>query len=287
MCRLLGSRSTQCRRPAIGLSIALGADVNHAKRVDKATSVATAPLRGKLFDRAGRVMSPVFTANRHGKTYRYYVSSPLQSGKQRKDDPSLLRLSAQSVENLLEARLAALFPAVGDLAAIQKASMCEGGVALLLRGDLVTPKGQSLTEAIQMAEPHLEQGESVERTAKNELTLTFRAHFKVRGGRTIITKADGRSPVLSTRQDPTLIKALQRAHQIAAAHGLCQNAPRGQSPRAPDNPYSRKLARLVFLAPDIQRAILEGNQPRGLSAQDLMAPDLPLSWSRQRALFGL
>lgn len=260
---------------------------NHARRVDKATSVATAPLKGKLFDRAGRPMSPVFAANRHGKTYRYYVSSPLQSGKQRRDDPTLLRLSAQSIEDLLEARLARLFPAAGDLASIQRASICEGGIALLLRGNWVTPRGQSLSEALQNAEPHLELGESLERTAKSDLTLILRVHFKVRGGRTVITKADGRSPILSTRQDATLMKALQRAHQIASAHGLCQGAAAGQTPSAPENPYSRKLARLVFLSPDIQTAILEGNQPRGLSAQDLMAPDLPLSWSRQRALFGL
>ena len=48
----------------------------------------------------------------------------------------------------------------------------------------------------------------------------------------------------------------------------------------------RKLSGLAFLAPDIQRAILAGHQPTGLTLADLMATALPLDWHKQREALG-
>ena len=53
---------------------------------------------------------------------------------------------------------------------------------------------------------------------------------------------------------------------------------------APTSPYLRRLMRLAFLAPDIQRAILDGRQPRSLNLEALMAMELPLDWSAQRRM---
>jgi site-specific DNA recombinase len=49
----------------------------------------------------------------------------------------------------------------------------------------------------------------------------------------------------------------------------------------PDSSYKRRLLRLAFLAPDLQRSILEGRQPPGLTLADLMAIELPLGWADQ------
>jgi hypothetical protein len=46
------------------------------------------------------------------------------------------------------------------------------------------------------------------------------------------------------------------------------------------------LARLAFLAPDIQQAIVEGRQRNGVSLERLMRIDLPLNWIDQRRLLG-
>jgi hypothetical protein len=46
------------------------------------------------------------------------------------------------------------------------------------------------------------------------------------------------------------------------------------------------LARLAFLAPDIQRSIVEGRQPSAMGLERLMRMDLPLSWMEQRKLLG-
>lgn len=45
------------------------------------------------------------------------------------------------------------------------------------------------------------------------------------------------------------------------------------------------ILNLAFLAPDITKAILNGEQPPGLRLAHLLAADLPLSWTEQRALF--
>jgi hypothetical protein len=55
---------------------------------------------------------------------------------------------------------------------------------------------------------------------------------------------------------------------------------------APSSPYHRRLVRLAFLAPDIQRAILVGKQPPGLTLEQLTRRRLPLLWSEQRRAFG-
>jgi hypothetical protein len=48
----------------------------------------------------------------------------------------------------------------------------------------------------------------------------------------------------------------------------------------------RKLCRLAFLAPDIQRRILEGRQPPGVNLEMLVQVAIPTSWAAQRRAFG-
>ena len=52
--------------------------------------------------------------------------------------------------------------------------------------------------------------------------------------------------------------------------------------------YLYNLLRLPWLAPDITTAIVNGRQPRQLSAKALMrqASRLPADWKEQRALLG-
>ena len=51
--------------------------------------------------------------------------------------------------------------------------------------------------------------------------------------------------------------------------------------------YFTRLVRLNYLAPDITQAILDGGQPRDLTADKLLAHSrLPLGWHEQRAVLG-
>ena len=49
-----------------------------------------------------------------------------------------------------------------------------------------------------------------------------------------------------------------------------------------------RLVRLSYLAPDITEAILDGRQPRDLTADKLLAHSrLPLGWHEQRTVLGI
>ena len=60
----------------------------------------------------------------------------------------------------------------------------------------------------------------------------------------------------------------------------------GTDPFATAKPDAR-LVRLSYLAPDITEAILDGRQPRNLTADKLLAHSrLPLGWHEQRTVLG-
>ena len=56
---------------------------------------------------------------------------------------------------------------------------------------------------------------------------------------------------------------------------------------APDTPYRRRLVRLAFLAPEIQRAIVEGRQSAGLTLAQLLKGPMPLDWPQQAVRIGI
>lgn len=68
--------------------------------------------------------------------------------------------------------------------------------------------------------------------------------------------------------------------------GLSPAAGSFRNARAPAHPYKRKLCRLVYLAPDIQDAILAGRQPYDLTLSRLIDEPPPTCWREQRKLFG-
>lgn len=80
------------------------------------------------------------------------------------------------------------------------------------------------------------------------------------------------------RPDPVLIAALRKAQAMVERddHG------RAIIGTAPLSPYDRKILRLAFLAPDLQRDILAGHQPQRLMLETLIHQPIPLAWSEQR-----
>ena len=51
-----------------------------------------------------------------------------------------------------------------------------------------------------------------------------------------------------------------------------------------DRSYVNCLLRLTLLAPDIQEAILDGRQPKGMQLEELTRA-MPMEWGEQRRLF--
>jgi hypothetical protein len=57
--------------------------------------------------------------------------------------------------------------------------------------------------------------------------------------------------------------------------------------KAPPGAYERKICRLAFLAPDIQKRILEGRQPADMTLDRLLPGRIPTSWAVQLRDFGI
>ncbi len=57
--------------------------------------------------------------------------------------------------------------------------------------------------------------------------------------------------------------------------------------RPPETHHRRQLARLPFLAPDLQAMILQGCEPAHINLRPLLKAELPLAWIDHRAAFGV
>ncbi|WP_162798456.1 hypothetical protein [Sulfitobacter sp. SK012] len=81
--------------------------------------------------------------------------------------------------------------------------------------------------------------------------------------------------------DQKLIAALKRAHT------MIQRDDTGLPviERRPKGSHERRLIKLAFLDPGLQRDILMGRQPRNMSLAKFLKEPLPLLWSGQIAVF--
>ena len=126
----------------------------------------------------------------------------------------------------------------------------------------------SLGSAIRRALAEVEQFELIDR---NIVRWTIPWTWSRKG---FATFGQSRS---TTRRDPVLIKALR------SAHAMLDHDRKGRLflPEVPGPRYQRRLARLAFLSPRIQEAIIEGRQPMGLTLEHLVRNPLPLAWDEQ------
>src|SRR5262249_40953931 len=99
----------------------------------------------------------------------------------------------------------------------------------------------------------------------------------------------GSDPFATAKPDAQLIKLLIRARRFNATLVGNDDVPfselakrEGVSPS-----YFTRLVRLSYLAPDITQAIIDGRQPRDLTANKLLTHSrLPLTWHEQRTVLG-
>ena len=100
---------------------------------------------------------------------------------------------------------------------------------------------------------------------------------------------DGTDPFAAVKPNVRLIKLLVRAHEfnttLVQNDGLAFAALAGRAEVS--RSYFTRVVQLSYLAPDITQAILEGRQPRDLTAQKLLTHSrLPLAWHDQRTALG-
>jgi site-specific DNA recombinase len=110
-----------------------------------------------------------------------------------------------------------------------------------------------------------------------------------RAGREIRMVIDGTDPFAAAKPDARLIKLLLRARRFNATLAQGEGVPFAALAQREgvSRSYFTRLVRLSYLAPDITQAILDGRQPRDLTAEKLLEHSrLPLAWHDQRTVLG-
>ena len=117
------------------------------------------------------------------------------------------------------------------------------------------------------------------------LTIHIPVQFKRRGGRKLVLAPDGVASPITPKPavDDTMLKLLIKAHRWRRRieSGKAKSITDLAAQENVTDAYVQRLLLLTCLAPDIIIAILDGRQPRGLSA-NLMLKDVPTAWNGQR-----
>ncbi len=119
------------------------------------------------------------------------------------------------------------------------------------------------------------------------IIVTIPMTWKRRGCRKVIIAPDGGDAwaPAKPRPDETLIRALARAHRWKRMleEGTYRSAGEIAEAEGITRSFVNRLLRLTLLAPDIQGAILDGRQPKGMQVEELTRA-MPLAWEEQRAV---
>jgi site-specific DNA recombinase len=272
-------------------------------------------LAGMLFDGDGNRMTPSHAVKK-GTRYRYYVSRP-QIIKDQTDRSTGLRIPAAEIEQLVVSRVRQWLLDPGSIYQATSVRLPEP----LAQQQLVARAAQIgrqwselpparrravLTALLERVEARVDRVHIHLRPTRlsalfdaavppsqsllEEETVILSVATRLRrAGMEIRMLIDGTDPFAAVKPDARLIKLLLRARRLNATLVRSEDvafaalAPREGVSRS----YFTRVVRLSYLAPDITQAILEGRQPRDLTAEKLLAHSrLPLGWHDQRTMLG-
>ena len=290
---------------------------NRIERSNGANSKAPSLLTGLLFHETGERLTPTWSVKK-GKRYRYYVSASLVKGD-KMPSSNRQRIPAGDLELIVVERLRSLLSSRKQLlGALDDDHLHNSGHALLFNrsSQLAEALGQTpertrtiftalarrvevgrdsvkiyvsrsrLAGLLNSGRLELLQGKPIDPA---DQTVSLKAPIQLpRVGREmklLVEASDDNRP-----PDMSLLRVVTRAHDVHRR--LAENTSLTVHDIAREervtSDYLYILLRLRWLAPDIATAIVNGQQPRHLSAKRLMrlTAQLPADWSAQRALLG-
>jgi site-specific DNA recombinase len=288
---------------------------NAVQRNDGGKTRQPSLLAGILFDGDGNRMTPSHAVKK-GTRYRYYVSRSLIT-KDRTEGSAGLRVPAAEIEQLVTSRVRQWLLDRGSVYKATSARFPDPSTQrrLAARAEEIGKRWPefpvtrtravlaALIERIEVSVNQIEirlrprqlnalldvaaipiQGVIDDETEIVSVPIRLR-----RAGREIRMVIDGTNPFAASKPDARLIKLLLKARRFNATLVGSDDVPftalaerEGVSPS-----YFTRLVRLSYLAPDITHAILDGRQPRDLTAEKLLENSrLPLAWHDQRTTLG-
>jgi len=252
-------------------------------------------LTGKVRDETGDILTPTHS-QRHGRRFHYYTSHRLVIGTA---DASGWRLPAalleRAVRGLVTEHLRAgaaghrLLATADARLSLDLASRVDALIARLARdatllGHLVRRVDLAATRiSMQLHPPTLAAALALEQDDLEADVLRFTVPVTLRRRgieMRLITGACDSAP------DPVLCRVLAEATSWANALragtsivDLARDSGHAES-------YIRTRLPIAFLAPRLQRAILEGRQSPALSVARILREGVPLDWDEQERRFG-
>jgi DNA invertase Pin-like site-specific DNA recombinase len=277
---------------------------NRVSRGRARNSDTASLLLGILRDGHGRRMTPSY-AVKSGKRYRYYIT---HAGELRSAEPRAWRMPAADIEAAVINRLARYFRDYREVALLAEPATSAAALRALVEGagriaeQLGTVSGQRsvlgkllvavaitseqlhiLVEraalarilglgATNIGEPlELVTGASkIRQGSATRLVLTDPgAALPPRNGKLVALLAEARAT-----RDMVLAAPHRSIREIGAEQGRCRHR-------------VAKLVRLSWMSPAVATAIVEGRQPRGLTARQLLDGEMAMMWEVQEADMGV
>jgi DNA invertase Pin-like site-specific DNA recombinase len=286
---------------------------NRAERNSGARACQPSLLAGMLFDGDGNRMTPSY-AVKNGTRYRYYVSRPLIA-----NDPTErsagLRIPAGEIEQAVTSRMRQWLVDPGSVYQAMRLVDPSAQRRLIARAGEIgkswpalpaTRQRAFLTTLIERIDVGANQidihfrsrrlgalldiaATSVASATDDETQILSVPIELRRSGRESKMLIEGSDPFAIAKPNARLIKLLIKARRFNAtlidSHGVPFAALARRAGVGPS--YFTRLVRLSYLAPDIVQAIVDGRQPRDLTADKLLARSrLPLGWHEQRTMLG-
>ena len=286
---------------------------NAAQRNEGGKTRQPSLLAGMLFDGDGKRMTPSHAVKK-GTRYRYYVSRSLIT-KDRTENSAGLRIPAAEIEQLVSDRVHRWLLDPGSIYKSTSARLSDASIQQRLVARTaeigkhwpelpVARKRAVLTGLIERIEVSVDQIDirlrpprlnalldtaAPSQGATDDETEILSVPVRLRrAGREIRMVIDGTDP-LAAKPDARLIRLLLRARRFNATLAEGEGIPFAALAHREGvgRSYFTRLVRLSYLAPDITQAILDGRQPRDLTAEKLLEHSrLPLSWHDQRTALG-
>ena len=258
---------------------------NRHSRTTRKTRAAGCPLAGKLFDSDGQPMRPSFGYGRGRKIYRYYVSETLLPNGRIGNFDNMRgdRLSAERVERLILDRLACLLPpgtVPQDLFGIIDRVECQDeGLRILIEVAALT----DVNRCDDMLVGRAQQIDPAASIIDNKLQLLIDGR-PMRRGKTVRAKVH----LLDDLEQRQVLADLVRAsHRTLAELNASPLQPElHHQMTTPNNDWKRVRMTIGLLAPDIQKALLQGTAPANLSPDRLLSREMPMDWEQQRRFLG-
>jgi hypothetical protein len=287
--------------------------VNTAERNSDTNTRRPNLLAGMLFDGDGNRMTPTH-ATKKGMRYRYYVSRPLITTDQTERSAGL-RIPAGEIEQAVTSRMRRWLVDPGSVYQAIRLADPLSQRRLIARAEDIGKSWSELPATRQRAlltalitrigveanriDIHfcpkrlstlLDIATTPSQNATDDETQILSVPIKLRrSGREITMLIDGAEPFATAKPDARLIKLLIRACRFGITLVDGDGVSFGELAKREgvSRSYFTRLVRLSYLTPDIIQAILDGRQPRDLTADKLLAHSrLPLTWHEQRRVLG-